>query len=167
MQMAKSDEQSAELAEDEESQRILRVRKLGNMSAQDRLAAEAEEVEKITKCKECAIRHEETVLCRLQFGTLTRGQVLRLVPLYSQYARRYEAIEKPAPQDTRRLFRLRKRAGQTRPSMYASSQSIESTCCSLVTGERKCVSQCYGVDSGRRRRLRHSIRVFLLSYSRV
>jgi hypothetical protein len=122
MQMAKSDEQSAKLAEDEESQRILLVRKLGNMSAQDRLAAEAEEVEKITKCKECAIRHEETVLCRLQFGTSTRGQVLRRLPLYSQYAHRYEAIEKPAPQDTRRLFRLRKRAGQTKPSMYASSQ---------------------------------------------
>lgn len=46
MQMAKADEQSAELAEAEGSQRILRVRKLGDMPAQDRLAAEAEEVEK-------------------------------------------------------------------------------------------------------------------------
>jgi len=46
MQMTKADEQSAELAEAEESQRILRARKLGDVPAQDRLAAEAEEVEK-------------------------------------------------------------------------------------------------------------------------
>ena len=76
----------------------------------------------MTKCKERAIRHEETVFCRLQFETLTRGQVLRLVSLSSQQARHYVAIEEPAPQDTRRLFRIRKRTGQTRPSMYASSQ---------------------------------------------